>query len=91
MSTNHTPGPWSVRKSNTGSDFLHVESEAVERIAVVRFAQDAAAIAAIPEMLEILETTAGNIRSLIASCKCSTYDVWLETVEAAIAKARGEA
>lgn len=46
-------------------------------------------VEAAPDMLAALETTAGNLRSLIASCNCNTYDVWLAEVEAAIQKATG--
>lgn len=41
------------------------------------------------ELLSVLETTAGNIRSLRTACTCITYDVWLQVVEEAIAKAKG--
>ena len=42
-------------------------------------------------LLTILKTTAHNIRSVRAACNCSTYDVWLEVVEKAIADAEGGA
>ena len=39
------------------------------------------------DLLAVLQTTAGNLRSLIAASNCTTYDIWLEVVDAAIAKA----
>lgn len=41
------------------------------------------------QLIEVLKTTAGNLRSLIAATNCRTYDLWLEEVERAIAKAEG--
>jgi predicted nucleic acid-binding Zn-ribbon protein len=38
------------------------------------------------EVLELLQTSKGNIESLRAACKCTTYDVWLEGVDGLIAK-----
>lgn len=48
-------------------------------------------IAAAPEMLAILKTTAGNIRSLgpAGAVPFAAYEVWLALVDAAIAKAEG--
>lgn len=57
-------------------------------VAVVNTLKDACLISAAPELLAVLETTAGNLRSLIASCNCNTYDIWLAEIEAAIAKAK---
>ncbi len=41
------------------------------------------------QLLEVAEITAGNIRSLRAAHVCTTFDVWLESVEKAIAGAGG--
>ena len=43
------------------------------------------------ELAGVLEMTAQNIRSLKASCNCTTYDMWLSTVMVAIAKAKAGA
>lgn len=54
---------------------------------------NAALIAAAPELLDVLKTTAGNIRSLGPAGALGSlpepYTVWLAVVEAAIAKAEG--
>jgi hypothetical protein len=59
-----------------------------------RQAANARLIAAAPEMLEALEVTAENIRSLgpagALSKVYAPYEEWLKVVEAAIAKAKGE-
>jgi hypothetical protein len=38
--------------------------------------------------IKVLETTAGNIRSLRAAGNCTTYDRWLEVVEAELPAVR---
>jgi hypothetical protein len=50
----HTPGPWSVRASFSGSDVLHITSAADENIAAVRTKANARLIAAAPDLLASL-------------------------------------
>lgn len=90
MSAKHTPGPWTIRKSLSGSGLLIIHSPQDSGLAATRREQDATLIAAAPELLEALKTTAGNIRSLHSSTGgelYAAYTEWLKTVEAAIKKA----
>jgi hypothetical protein len=52
---------------------------------------NAALICAAPNMLEVLQTTAGNIRSMRAANPSTTFDAWLAVVEDAITRATSEA
>ena len=104
MNAKHTPGPWTwhdnIMKAPSAStmvcNVINDDGCTVYRDSPVpAFQAEIEAnkhlIAAAPDLLSVLEITAGNIRSLIASCNCSTYNVWLGDVESAIAKAKGGA
>lgn len=60
MSTAHTPGPWTVRKSLAGTQVLHITSAVRETIAAVNSDADARLIAAAPELLAILQDFASS-------------------------------
>ena len=106
MSAKHTPGPWLTQwGAAQGGDGHHIidtkDMGELSRIAVVLFHDDAEGetasnarlIAAAPELLEALQTTAENLRSWKAANNSgiNTFDSWLEVVEEAIAKAKGGA
>lgn len=85
MNAQHTAGPWKVKKSNTGSDFLHVESGTVERIAVVRFAADANLISAAPDLLDALN----KLMALESRGRVMPVGREWDAARAAIAKVEG--
>lgn len=97
----HTPGPWELRIANgeIHAPALAAEDEsthvATMRATCVtsRWEADAHLIAAAPDMLEILKTTAENIRHLGPAGALGPvfepYTVWLAGLEAVIAKAEG--
>ena len=102
MNAQHTPGPWTwhdniLRAPSASTLVCNVINDdgcTVYRDSPVPAFQaeieaNKRLIAAAPDLLSVLEITAWNIRSLIASCNCNTYDVWLAEVDAAIAKAKG--
>jgi hypothetical protein len=92
----HTPGPWSAERSPV---FLHQTNITTPEgpIATVygtsgENAANVALIASAPEMLEVLRTTAGNIRSLGPAGAIepfTPYLEWLRVVEEVIAQAEG--
>lgn len=87
----HTPGPWTT----TFGDSVITENggcvaDCVGAMDYETRKANARLIAAAPEMLEVLKTTAGNIRSMRAAHSCTTYDAWLEAVESAIKTAEGK-
>ena len=102
----HTPAPWQIEWNAGQSGEGHYITDSndmgeLSRIAVVLFHDDADGetranahlIAAAPQLLEALQTTAENLRSWKAASNSGikTFDSWLEVVEEAIAKAKGGA
>ena len=102
----HTPAPWliewNVAQGGEGHYITDSKDMAeLSRIAAVLFHDDADGetranarlIAAAPQLLEALQTTAANLRSWKAANGggIKTFDSWLEVVEEAIAKAKGGA
>lgn len=94
----HTPGPWRVSGFVDGN--ARVTNDRDVAVAHVRgenvcpgaSAANAALIASAPLFLDVLKTTAGNLRSLHGSTEGAVYEsysVWLQVVEAAIAQADG--
>lgn len=98
----HTPGPWVIAMQadpKAGWKGLSVESAAGYVANLVmqpggdNERANARLIAAAPDLLEILKTTAENVRSL-GPCGAlgpvfEPYAAWLTQIEAAIAKAEG--
>lgn len=68
-----------------GKSLAVTEPTTDARVAIER----ARLISAAPELLGVLHTTAGNLRSIIAASNHRQYDEWLATVDAVIAKAEG--
>lgn len=93
MSTQHTPGPWTWFNYPDGRKLLSAPSRAVIHAPDGPLGietADASLIAAAPSMLDALQVTAGNIRSLgPAGALPEPYTVWLRVVEDAIATAEG--
>ena len=102
----HTPGPWLIEWNAAQGGEGHYITDSkdmveLSRIAAVLFHDDADGetranahlIAAAPQLLEALQTTAKNLRSWKAASNSGikTFDSWLEVVEEAIAKAKGGA
>ena len=102
----HTPAPWLIEWNAAQSGEGHYITDSkdmgeLSRIAMVLFHDDedgetranARLIAAAPQLLEALQTTAANLRSWKAANGggIKTFDSWLEVVEEAIAKAKGGA
>ena len=103
----HTPAPWLIEwNAAQGGDGHYITDSKdmgeLSRIAAVLFHDDdadgetranARLIAAAPQLLEALQTTAANLRSWKAASNSGikTFDSWLEVVEEAIAKAKGGA
>ena len=102
----HTPAPWliewNVAQGGEGHYITDSKDMAeLSRIAAVLFHDDADGetranarlIAAAPQLLDALQTTAANLRSWKAANGdgITTFDSWLEVVEEAIAKANGGA
>lgn len=52
---NFTPGPWDVRPSFAGSQYLHIKSPTSDSVACTESEADARLIAAAPELLEALK------------------------------------
>ena len=102
----HTPAPWLIEWNTAQGGEGHYITDSkdmaeLSRIAAVLFHDDADGetrsnarlIAAAPQLLEALQTTAANLRSWKAANGggIKTFDSWLEVVEEAIAKAKGGA
>ena len=102
----HTPAPWQIEWNTAQGGEGHYIKDSndmgeISRIAAVLFHDDtdgetranARLIAAAPQLLEALQTTAANLRSWKAANGggIKTFDSWLEVVEEAIAKAKGGA
>ena len=102
----HTPAPWLIEWNAAQGGEGHYITDSkdmveLSRIAAVLFHDDADGetranarlIAAAPQLLEALQTTAENLRSWKAANNSgiNTFDSWLEVVEEAIAKAKGGA
>ena len=102
----HTPAPWLIEwNAAQGGEGHYIKDSQdtgeLSRIAVVLFHDDADGetranarlLAAAPQLLEALQTTAANLRSWKAANGggIKTFDSWLEVVEEAIAKANGGA
>ena len=102
----HTPTPWLIEwNAAQGGEGHYIKDSQdtgeLSRIAAVLFHDDtdgetranARLIAAAPQLLEALQTTAANLRSWKAANGggIKTFDSWLEVVEEAIAKAEGGA
>lgn len=90
---NHLPGPWTVEQADPADPLWGVYATVRGfniRVADVYDGADASVIAAAPDLLAALKTTAGNIRSLgPAGALPDSCSVWLRVVDAAIAKAEG--
>lgn len=105
MGAKHTTGPWTVTGSGgRWEQRLSIRADnwgCVAHIGVDRGLPhwdepqraNARLIAAAPQLLEALQTTAANLRSWKAANGggIKTFDSWLEVVEEAIAKAEGGA
>lgn len=100
--TAHTPGPWKIAQTEPPGDFvIHAKGIPWQLAYVPASTQiewpleaNARLIAAAPDLLAALKTTAENIRSLGPAGALANvyapYREWLAVVEAAIAKATGE-
>lgn len=104
MNAKHTPGPWTWHENILvaphdstlicnviNDDGCTVYRDSPVDAFMAEIDANKRLIAAAPDLLSALEITADNIRSLIASCNCVTYNIWLDVVESAIAKAKGAA
>ena len=96
----HTPAPWHCKKlaMHDGGHVVMFTAQNGQRTHRLDCAgefkeADARLIAAAPQLLEALQTTAANLRSWKAANGggIKTFDSWLEVVEEAIAKAEGGA
>ena len=96
----HTPAPWHFKKlaMHDGGHVVMFTAQNGQRTHRLDCAgefkeADARLIAAAPQLLEALQTTAANLRSWKAANGggIKTFDSWLEVVEEAIAKAKGSA
>ena len=96
----HTPAPWHFKKlaMHDGGHVVMFTAQNGQRTHRLDCAgefkeADARLIAAAPQLLEALQTTAANLRSWKAANGggIKTFDSWLEVVEEAIAKAEGGA
>ena len=97
----HTPGPWNCNRSSaSGYDIVCSENSPTDVCVISRrdkttgeIDANARLIAAAPQLLDALQTTAANLRSWKAANGdgITTFDSWLEVVEEAIAKAEGGA
>ena len=97
----HTPGPWNCNHSSaSGHDIVCSENSPTDVCVISWWDKttgeidaNAHLIAAAPQLLEALQTTAANLRSWKAANGggIKTFDSWLEVVEEAIAKAKGGA
>ena len=96
----HTPAPWHFKKlaMHDGGHVVMFTAQNGQRTHRLDYAgqfkeADARLIAAAPQLLEALQTTAANLRSWKAANGggIKTFDSWLEVVEEAIAKAEGGA
>ena len=95
-----TPAPWHFKKlaMHDGGHVVMFTAQNGQRTHRLDCAgefkeADARLIAAAPQLLEALQTTAANLRSWKAANGggIKTFDSWLEVVEEAIAKAKGGA
>ena len=95
----HKIGPFPARRPGGAPTFACVYADGI-RIGIddgmpraIELAANARLIAAAPQLLEALQTTAENLRSWKAASNSGikTFDSWLEVVEEAIAKAKGGA
>lgn len=105
MSAKHTPGPWRVGGTGFvvggEGDALNADFVALRIIrapgtplrhqpTAVEDEANARLMAAAPELLAVLKTTAENIRSLgPAGALYHPYQEWLRVVDEAIVKAEG--
>lgn len=101
MSAKHTPGPWHVGgrdKCTVYDRFNQRLANSFEGVMATQRSDsechaNARLIAAAPEMLEVLQTTLGNIMSLGPAGALESvpmpYRVWADVVRAAISKATG--
>ena len=92
MSTQHTPGPWSVTKFNevmASNGALVASCYKLNGLANLK--ANTRLIAAAPDLLVALKLCEGNIDSLLASAHPRVFGGWLEAIRAAIAKAEGGA
>ena len=94
----HTPASWNARAINDDLRFSHwVDSESGTPLADVRSYDNSEAnarlISAAPELLEALEGAQKVIRKTMPSLSFDDSifaGEWLDTINAAIAKAKGE-
>lgn len=97
----HTPGPWTIDDHGSPASIM-ADAEPRAALAKVyltapgtkkrdeRHIANAHLIVAPPDMIAIIETTAGNIRSLgPAGLIPFEYRAWLEEVDRVIALAKG--
>ena len=96
----HTAAPWHFKKlaMHDGGHVVMFTAQNGQRTHRLDCAgefkeADARLIAAAPQLLEALQTTAANLRSWKAANGggIKTFDSWLEVVEEAITKAKGGA
>ena len=84
MSTQHTPGPWVIRKNDAYEEYwVQLEHYTVGPASIVFSKADADLIAAAPELLEALEDAAASLED------SGKYEA-AGMARAAIAKATGE-
>ena len=84
MSTQHTPGPWKIRKNDAYEEYwVQLEHYTVGPASIVFSNADADLIAAAPELLEALEDAAASLED------AGKHEA-AKMARAAIAKATGE-
>jgi hypothetical protein len=96
MTTRHTPAPWEIEGGPNGSQMLvaHQRDEDgafTEVVAHVHRADNAALIAAAPDLLEVLEDVVARIDYESGAENAAVAEELLIRTRAAIAKARGQA
>ena len=95
--TKHTPGPWHRSPTRMG-DAYDIDATDNTNVCIVHGAYangagydqhgpNAALIAAAPEMLEALEMARAELRYSISE---QSFEATMNTIEAALSKARGE-
>ncbi len=86
----HTPGPWIAQTDESGSSVRSSDHRVLSAIAKCHD-QDAALIAAAPELLDALEYAVSKMKTQALTRGCSKgILIATQNAEDAIAKARGE-